>query len=153
MKAITDDTTFLSRQTPVDKTKFIHDIEQHRFLPNVTIVFGLSGDPAQKYSLNSIADAGSNSCTSSRLIEEHNSLLFETEQSKFKLSYNHQTSKFEFSSIKNVEFGKKVDSEFCIKNAVPIYTDLEWKEIQWGSDSVIIRGQEYKLTVVGFMNK
>ncbi|KAF0984728.1 hypothetical protein FDP41_000627 [Naegleria fowleri] len=145
VKVIADETSFLTKQTPVDKSNFSYGIEQHRFLSNVTIVFGLTCDPAVKYTINSVSDRGYNNgdLTSARLKNDE-ILILETENSKHELKYDKTTKKYVWSTISE-DKGTLVSE--------PKISDLDWQEIKWGHESVIVRDNEYKLTLTFFQKQ
>jgi hypothetical protein len=138
------------------------DVEQFRFLPNVTIVFNFSGEPALKYSLNAIADKGHNKqqFTSMRLGREV--LLLECGSNKYELSCHKKngsvvfrwamlSEKLKYASVSEL---KKLELPLLQKNTkneqqiTIIENELKWSDIQWGADSIsILNGKHYYVNV------
>jgi hypothetical protein len=113
---------FDGENSPIDNAA----LEQHRFLPNVSVVFNLSNEPCLKYTLNSVADKGWNPqyFTSKRLQDEV--LVVEAgDNNKYKLSWQPNTQRYRFSQLAT-EPGKETVIE----------ESLEWKDIEWGTDSI-----------------
>ncbi|KAL9649981.1 hypothetical protein ABK040_003099 [Willaertia magna] len=124
------------------QSNFNYDLEQHRFLSNVTIVFDLSGEPTVKYSINSVADKGfdNNEYTSARLIDDGEHILIETDSTRYQLCFNKETNHFEWLQLNSSDSNEKT----------PLVTDLSWNEIKWGPESIIVRDKEYKVKSTTF---
>jgi hypothetical protein len=117
---------FDGENSPIDDVA----LEQHRFLPNVSVVFNLDNEPCLKYTLNSVADKGWNPqyFTSKRLQDEI--LYLEADNNKYKLSYQPTSRRYRFVQV-------LPDTETVIAD------DLEWKDIEWGPDSINLKQGKY----------
>jgi len=142
VKTIQNESNILTKPTPIDRSNFNYDLDQHRFLSNVTIVFGLSSQPAVKYTINSVSDRGyeQNGLTSTRL-KKGEKLILETGDAKYELKYDSNTDKYIWSAFEEKDGALSV---------TPLNSDLEWSEIKWGQESVVVRDTEYKLTLTFF---
>lgn len=134
-----------------------------RFLPNVTVVFNLSNEPRMKYTLNTVADKGfeNSNYTSFRLMDDV--LFVETQKERFELCRATQLQQSErqnkdsdtgiFYRWTRVRSPHTMDSQALAKITIPLaedhvtvlHTDLRWDEIQWGTDSVCVRGTKYNI--------
>lgn len=133
------------------------DVEQFRFLPNVTIVFNFSGEPVMKYNLNAIADKGYNKqqYTSVRLGREV--LFLECGNNKYELSCHKNngsvvfrwsllSEKLKYASVSEL---KKLELPLLLKNnkneqqITIIENELKWSDIQWGANSITIKNGKH----------
>lgn len=138
-----------------------NDNLEDRFLPNVTVVFNLSNEPRMKYTLNTVADRGfeNRNYTSFRLIEDV--LFVETHKERFELSRVAQLpsdstkdtnanvlyrwARVRTPHIMDAHSLAKMDVPLTEERITVLYSDLRWEEIQWGTDSVCVRGTKYSI--------
>lgn len=123
------------------------EMEQERFLSNVTIVFNFGNEPVLKYSLNSVADKGceEEQLTSNRL---RNEVLFvECDGDKYELSchlnekgsstyrFAKLTPALKFATVNSLSEMKLPLSEDQIE---VVAQGLHWSDVEWGADSISI---------------
>ncbi|KAL0478590.1 hypothetical protein AKO1_008148 [Acrasis kona] len=107
-------------------------LEQHRFLPNVSVVFNLDNEPCLKYTLNSVADKGwSSQHFTSKRLQGNEMLILEAPRMKYEISYDHEKKKYMFVVIDPFAKTREVVND-----------NLDWRDIEWGIDSVLIRPME-----------
>eukprot|EP01027_Heterolobosea_sp_BB2_P010738 GEZU01015726.1.p1 GENE.GEZU01015726.1~~GEZU01015726.1.p1 ORF type:complete len:201 (+),score=63.83 GEZU01015726.1:146-748(+) len=137
------------------------------FLPNVTVVFNLSNEPCLKYTLNAVADKGfeDKNFTSYRLLNEV--LFVETMNDRYELSLQEpaqapdqqqqdgttkkpQQYKYRWARVLSPH---TMDNRTLSGVSLPldqdkievIAQDLNWSDIQWGTQSVCVKGKEYSI--------
>lgn len=124
-------------------------LEHQRFLPDVTLVYNLSNEPVFKYSLKAVSDEGftPNQFASFKLLSKV--LYLETRSERYELSLNENNLKYKFVKV-NLE-SKTIDkskTERPLSNdkVTIVFNDLDWKDISWGDDTVLINGETFKFT-------
>lgn len=124
----------------------------------VTIQYNLCNEPWMKYSVGLIADQGFKRSlwTCARL--RRDALYLETNRNRYELSYvqgkEGDEDKFKWAVSK-----KPLPLEETLAAGVPLpksyidvaEDDLRWDEIQWGSNSVIVRGKEYNVVRLQYL--
>lgn len=133
------------------------ELEQARFVPNVSIVFDLCNEPCLKYSLNLVADKGfeENEFFSYRLKNEV--VYVETLTDRYELSFDEKRMKYKWCHVQE----PLMDQATLLKQQIPLeaqcvkvlHDDLEWKDIQWGFDSVIVKRVRYNLHSIRFVKR
>lgn len=147
-----------------------------KFVPNITLTFNLSNDPCMKYSLGTVADKDYEcaSYTSFRLRSEV--IYVETSTERYELSWTGSrpatlpTTPVGASTTRKdvmldtyrwarVRDPRQLDAAVMSLLDVPlpdsfveeIETDLDWSEIEWGPNSIRVRGVEYRLRSILFI--
>lgn len=146
-----------------------------KFVPNITLTFNLSNDPCMKYSLGIVADKDYEcaSYTSFRLRSEV--IYVETDKERFELSWSGSrpatlpttpvgastTRKdvildtYRWVRVLNprrLDFAAlaELDVPLPERFVEPVEDDLDWSEIEWGQNTIRIRGNEYHLRSIQF---
>jgi len=125
----------------------------------------MCNEPSTKYSLISIADKSSdhegiNFQNLSQRIEftayflKSKVLYLETADSRYEIAKTEDSlfemyDKYKFSKVLNPIM---IDNEFMEKNPIPLpdqyleilHKDVDWQEIKWGGDYIIVRDKVYK---------
>lgn len=152
----------LAEKMPIDYVKIRQkpnlNLRAMRIIPGTIIAFDLSFEPAYPYSLENFGDKGWNESEflSTRL--KNSVVVLETFSQRFELSlvndvkddqiFEHQ-DKYRWAIVNEPLLLK--DSEFYKEKKTPLddsyltvlHKSLEWSEIEWGSNSVFIKKQEY----------
>lgn len=147
-----------------------------KFVPNITLTFNLSNDPCMKYSLGIVADKDyeCGSYTSFRLRREV--IYVETDKERYELSWTGSrpatlptTPVGAFTTRKDVMLDtyrwarvlnpRQLDVTAMSLLQVPLPNDcveeleldLDWSEIEWGQNTIRVRGNEYSLRSIQFV--
>lgn len=149
----------MALQKPPRKIKItqppIHNLHP---IPEVNIVFNMCNEPSFKYSCANICDKGSDvkQWTSYKL--KTMVLYLETQAERFEIArvetqsqneYNDFFKEFDNYRVARLKEPQNYDNEFFEKNSKPleskyleiIANDIDWTEIEWGSDTVKVKDQ------------
>lgn len=146
------------------------NVKKFSKIPEQAIIFNMCNEPATKYSLLSIADKSSDPEGNLSIIFRFNIsidftshllktkvLYLETQDSRYELTKTETAEDDLFKIYDTYKLSKiinplLIDNEFMSKNIIPLpdqylkvnYKDLDWTEIKWGNDFLIVRGEEVK---------
>jgi len=134
------------------------NVKKNTKIPETSIIFNLNNEPSFKYSLMSIADKSIESKVLTSCIMKSRALYLETQDNKYELSIQDNSEEndifveYDCYRLTRVLNPQQVDNEFLEKNSVPLaeqhvevlFKDLDWTDIKWGTDAILIKGQEFK---------
>lgn len=116
----------------------VGELEQYRFLPNVTLVFNLSNEPCIKYNLHTVADKGidSKSSTRYRIQQDGEVIYLESAQFRYELSFKNDA----FCLCRVNEPYAHVISASPVPlpddKVTVLHQGLAWSDFLWGPCSV-----------------
>jgi hypothetical protein len=149
---------------PVEKEHVVHtrnsaanSDRKKGMIREVTIQYNLCNEPWMKYSISLVADQGFKKSlwTCARL--RRDVLYLETQRTRFELSWlkgkENDEDKFRWSVSKKplpLDKMREVGVPLPKAHVDVIDDDLRWDEINWGLNSLFVRGKEYQVSRLQF---
>lgn len=111
---------------------------------DMSIVFNLSGEPINKFSLGEFGDKRSFGSKVSEILENE-VLYLESMSKRYELSYNSTTKLYLIKEVlnpllKDFQYMKEQGVPLPDSETVMIFNDLKWDELLWNHQSLEIRG-------------
>ena len=131
---------------------------RQRHVQEVTVIFNMVNEPWTKYTPTAICDRGlkPHDWTSSRL---HSHVLYlESHTTRYEVSLvegdTADQERFKFAKCKRI-----LTAHGARKVGVPLpegdvdveFDGLQWEELQWGKDAVVVRDVKFELSRIHFM--